>query len=140
MIEEKKKSGKIEIIFGVFHDFKVFGFQYFSQNSLYNTEEMNVVLEYIHELLTHTYNGAKLSEADIGVTSPYKLQCTVISRACRRNKYNNITVGTAETFQGQEKPVMIVSTVRTAGQLGFVNDPRVRFYTVIQIICNVKLF
>lgn len=90
-------------------------------------EEVNAVVEYIHELLTNTYNGTTLSEADIGVTSPYKLQCKVITQACRRYKYNNITVGTAETFQGQEKPVMIVSTVRTAGQLGFVNDPRVRF-------------
>lgn len=50
----------------------------------------------------------------------------MISQVCRGRKWNDITVGTAETFQGKEKPVMIVSTVRAGGKyLGFVNDPQV---------------
>lgn len=72
-------------------------------------------------------NGACVSQTDIGVVSPYKLQCKEITRVCRQNNFQHITIGTAEIFQGQEKPVMIVSTVRTDGKLGFVSDPRVRF-------------
>lgn len=50
----------------------------------------------------------------------------MITQFCRGRKWNDITVGTAETFQGKEKPVMIVSTVRAGGKyLGFVNDPQV---------------
>lgn len=44
---------------------------------------------------------------------------------CQREGINDITVGTAEIFQGKEKPVIILSTVRSAGELGFVSDPRV---------------
>lgn len=41
--------------------------------------------------------------------------------------YISFKLGVAEIFQGQEKPVMIVSVVRGGGQgLGFVSDPQVR--------------
>lgn len=69
--------------------------------------------------------------ADIGVVSPYKLQCKIIDKLCRRMGFNGITVGTAEVYQGQEKPVMIVSTVCTGGILGFVNSAQVRFILLI---------
>lgn len=67
----------------------------------------------------------KTKQSDIGVVSPYKLQCKTIARMCQREGINDITVGTAEIFQGKEKPVIILSTVRSAGELGFVSDPRV---------------
>lgn len=76
----------------------------------------------------------KVTQSDIGVVTPYKLQCKVIARECRKNGFENITIGTAEVFQGQEKPIMIVSTVRTGGKLGFVKDPRVR-RTFERLIC-----
>lgn len=95
--------------------------------SLFNIKEVNAVMDYIKLLLNKdkNNNGKSISQFDIGVVSPYKLQCKEISRACRQNDYNDITIGTAEIFQGQEKPVIIVSTVRTDGKIGFVNDPRV---------------
>lgn len=67
-----------------------------------------------------------VQKSDIGVVTPYKMQCKKITQACRYRKWNDITIGTSETFQGKEKPIMIVSTVRAGGKyLGFVNDPRV---------------
>lgn len=87
-----------------------------------------MVIDFIKKLLENcNANGKLLLQKDIGVVSPYKLQCKEITRACRKNNYNEITIGTAEIFQGQEKPVMIVSTVRTNGKLGFVSDPRVNY-------------
>lgn len=63
---------------------------------------------------------------DIGVVTPYRLQCRRIAQACRVNRFDDITVGTAEVFQGREKPIMIVSTVRSNENISeFINDPRV---------------
>lgn len=54
------------------------------------------------------------------------MQRRKIAQACLRSGYGDITVGTAEAFQGQEKAVIIVSTVRSGGtRLGFVNNARV---------------
>lgn len=94
--------------------------------SLFNSKEINVVLNYITELLKQKFNNKSVSPSDIGVVSPYKLQCKQISRAIRRNEFGKIAVGTAEVFQGQERPIIIVSTVRSGGSdLGFVSEPRV---------------
>lgn len=89
-------------------------------------KEVNVVIDCIKKLLSNINKTKRtIQQSDIGVVTPYKLQCKVIAQACRRNQFNDITIGTAEIFQGQERPVMIVSTVRTGGILGFVNEPRV---------------
>lgn len=67
-----------------------------------------------------------VNQSEIGIVTPYKTQCKKITQICRKNKWNDILIGTSEVFQGKEKPVMIVSTVRAGGKyLGFVNDPRV---------------
>lgn len=103
-----------------------------------------MVMQYIRTLLERgTGSGNSVRESDIGVVTPYKLQCKVISRACLRSSLNDITVGTAELFQGQERPVMIVSTVCANGLLGFVSDPRVSdaplfFISVFQYLMNVS--
>lgn len=89
-------------------------------------KEVHAVIDYIKELLSLELKGRKVTQADIGVVVPYKLQSKIIKRICCRINLNDITIGTAEVFQGQEKPVMIVTTVRTDGQLGFLNDARVR--------------
>lgn len=94
---------------------------------MFNAREVDVVIDYIKKLLANDgISKRHITQSDIGVVTPYKLQCKVIARACRKNNFNDITIGTAEVFQGQERPVMIVSTVRTGGMLGFVKDPRVR--------------
>lgn len=87
---------------------------------------MDTVVNYLKKLLWQPQNGRLISPMEIGVVSPYKLQCKHISCAIRKNELGDITVGTAEVFQGQEKPIMIVSTVRSSGtKLGFVSEPRV---------------
>lgn len=91
-------------------------------------KEVHAVIDYIKELLVLDVNGRKLVQTDIGVVVPYKLQSKIIKRICCSMELSNITVGTAEVFQGQEKSVMIVSTVRTDGRLGFLSNAQVIFF------------
>lgn len=83
--------------------------------------EADVVISIIEQLL-----DSKISLRDIGIVSPYKKQCDVISEKLRQLGHHNAAIGTAEKFQGQERGIMIISTVRTDGHLGFVSDARVR--------------
>lgn len=67
----------------------------------------------------------------LGIVSPYRAQCEMIKVECEHKNIPigsaGITIGTAEVFQGQERAVVIVSTVRTDKQLGFVSDHRVGY-------------
>lgn len=53
----------------------------------------------------------------------------MIRETCQSNGIavgkDGITIGSVESFQGKERPIIIVSTVRTNGALGFVQDERV---------------
>lgn len=94
--------------------------------SLFNEKEISMVVHYITKLLNYKQKGKSVESSDIGVVTPYKLQCDRISQMIRIRGFQGITVGTTEMFQGQEKPIMIMSTVRSNGRkLGFVKDPRV---------------
>lgn len=67
-----------------------------------------------------------------GIVTPYRAQCRLICDTLKRHGRDvglgAITIGTAECFQGQERPIIIVSTVRTNGELGFVNSERVNYF------------
>lgn len=104
--------------------------------SLFNMDEVTMVMYYIEKLLrTKLKNGRIISQEDIGVVTPYKMQRRFIAQACHRQNLEDITIGTAEVFQGQEKPVMILSTVRSGGnKLGFVNNPRVSVLFMTKIL------
>lgn len=103
--------------------------------------EVDVVLDYVKDLLQLELKGRKVLQKDIGIVVPYKLQSKVIKSKCNQMNLNEVSIGTAEVFQGQERPIMIVTTVRTDGQLGFLNDERVSllywvivYYTYMFII------
>lgn len=104
-------------------------------------DEVQAVFEYIKRLLLLEEKGRKVIQTDIGVIVPYKLQSKIIKRICNNMKLDDITVGTPEAFQGQEKLIMIVTTVRTDGFVGFLNDPRVHLlYCVIINLGSIVFF
>lgn len=81
----------------------------------------------------------KIEQSDIGVVTPYKKQCWRINNRLHRLRYDGITVGTSEVFQGKERPVMIVSTVRADGQsLGFVKEKRVNMPSFCVIALDIR--
>lgn len=69
------------------------------------------------------------STFSIGIVTPYRAQCQKLEEACEQNQIavgtSGVTIGTAEIFQGQERPIIIISTVRTSQNLGFLRDERV---------------
>ena len=84
------------------------------------------------KLLLHA-RGRGLTEAEIGVITPYNKQVQKLSRLLRAEGHGEIKVGSTETFQGQERRVIIISTVRSSAEhlafdarhhLGFLANPK----------------
>ncbi|KAJ6638543.1 putative helicase mov-10-B.1 [Pseudolycoriella hygida] len=93
--------------------------------SWYNKVEINRVMFYLDELLNVGVNGIKFSQTDVGIISPYKKQCTLIEEACCKRGWRDFMVSSVEQFQGKEKQVIIVSTVRSkSDNIGFLNNFR----------------
>merc|ERR1712136_477717 len=67
------------------------------------------------ELLGDAALGLKPS--DIGVIAPYRKQVEAIEKRINAMgaSFSGIDVGTVENFQGQERRIVIISTVRSLG-------------------------
>ena len=94
---------------------------------------MCTVVDYIEDLLSTREFGIRVSAKDIGVISPYRRQVQKIRARLAAKNINDVTVGATEEFQGQERRVIIISTVRSRPQfvamdekhrLGFLKNPK----------------
>lgn len=83
------------------------------------------VMKWIDRLKKLEWKGKKILLHDIGIVSPYKKQCSLIKEELTNNAFGSVDVGTAEIFQGSERRIIIISTVRTGGDLGFVKNTKV---------------
>ncbi|XP_069141749.1 putative helicase MOV-10 isoform X2 [Argopecten irradians] len=79
--------------------------------SFFNAAEVDKVWTYVQLLLQ--YKNYKLNPKDIGIISPYRKQVQKIQAILRKKSMTDIRVGSVEEFQGQERLVIIVSTVRS---------------------------
>jgi hypothetical protein len=122
--------------------------------SYFNWAEISIVLSYIENLINGTNQHGQLQGTverrnnrrqnktqlhtnlhkpmkkitidDIGVIAPYKSQCRKFTSECKKRNWGAIKIGSLEIFQGQEKPVIIVSTVRSnMRSVGFLGNYRV---------------
>ena len=112
--------------------------------SLLNPDEVKVVLKYVSKILECKH----VTKSDIGIVTPYKQQEKLIRKrlVVRGLTSNNtsiksrngkaksgIEIGSVEKYQGNEKKVMIFSTVKSkknSNELGFVADAK-RFNVAI---------
>ncbi|XP_053562625.1 helicase MOV-10 [Bombina bombina] len=114
--------------------------------SFFNVSEIQEVITYLDDLLqSQGKKGlSRISPKEIGIISPYRKQVEKIREAIRL-RLNHVTdikelkVGSVEEFQGQERKVIIISTVRSCQDyvkfdedfnLGFLNNPK-RFNVAI---------
>ncbi|EIN09075.1 P-loop containing nucleoside triphosphate hydrolase protein [Punctularia strigosozonata HHB-11173 SS5] len=107
-----------------------------SSPSFFNVEEATQVKKYCVELMSD--QKLRLKPSDIGVISPYHAQCGKIHRILP-DRCKDIKCASVEEFQGQERKVIILSTVRSSVDhinydirhtLGFVANAR-RFNVAI---------
>uniref|UniRef100_A0A3Q3VUE4 RNA helicase n=1 Tax=Mola mola TaxID=94237 RepID=A0A3Q3VUE4_MOLML len=75
--------------------------------SFFNVSEIEVLVDYLTKLIeTQGKKGIpKLSAKDIGIITPYRKQV---------EKIQKLKVGSVEEFQGQERKIIMVSTVRSS--------------------------
>ncbi|KAJ3657613.1 hypothetical protein Zmor_009400 [Zophobas morio] len=123
----------------IFHS--VIGEDQREQNSpsFFNIQEIQVIVDYLDKLVGCRMQGVTVRQQDIMVVSPYKKQVDKLKQACKKKGYEGLFVGSVEQVQGQERLVVIVSTVRSKTQLlgydlkyhlGFLNNPK-RFNVAI---------
>uniref|UniRef100_A0A7N5ZU64 RNA helicase n=1 Tax=Anabas testudineus TaxID=64144 RepID=A0A7N5ZU64_ANATE len=113
-----------------------------SSPSFFNIAEIEVLIDYVRKLLqAQGKKGlATISPKDIGIIAPYRKQVQKIRKALEKvgkefkfKDMNKLKVGSVEEFQGQERRVIIVSTVRSSPNyleidkqfsLGFVKNEK----------------
>jgi helicase MOV-10 len=93
---------------------------------------MKTVLNYVSILLRGKPSHAPVAEKDIGIVTPYTGQVQKLRTGLKKKCWGGVEVGSVEAFQGREKRVVIMSTVRS-DRLGFVGDAKVYFF---QNICT----
>lgn len=90
-------------------------------------------MKYLNDLISNRLKGRLITQSDIGVIAPYRKQVQKIRKACEKKNWNDLTIGSVEQFQGQERLIIIVSTVRSKPKLleydnkfhlGFLNNPK----------------
>ncbi|XP_033825188.1 putative helicase mov-10-B.1 [Periophthalmus magnuspinnatus] len=120
-----------------------------SSPSFFNIAEVEVLMDYVMKLLqTQGKKGlSTLSPKDIGIIAPYRKQVQKIRKALHivekklkpSKDLGGLKVGSVEEFQGQERRVILVSTVRSSPdyveidkkfKLGFVKNEK-RFNVAI---------
>ncbi|NWU07659.1 SDE3 helicase, partial [Cephalopterus ornatus] len=111
--------------------------------SFFNTSEIEVLVDYLKKLLQN--RGKKgcptVSPKEIGIISPYRKQVEKIRKAItsldpvlkKLADISQLKVGSVEEFQGQERRVILISTVRSFStylqfdetfRLGFLKNPK----------------
>ncbi|KAF8916713.1 P-loop containing nucleoside triphosphate hydrolase protein [Mucidula mucida] len=84
-----------------------------SSPSFFNIDEVTIVKKYCAGLIADGRRRGIVAK-DIGVITPYHAQGMKIMNLLKKDpKLEDITVGSVEQFQGQERRVIIISTVRS---------------------------
>ncbi|GAA6064109.1 hypothetical protein JCM10212_002486 [Sporobolomyces blumeae] len=109
------------------------------KNSLLNRTEVDLIIEIVGDLLDR---NPALDPRDIGIISPYWAQTELLTYtfesgwagrrlskilgASRASEVVGVEVNTVDGFQGREKKVVVLSTVRSnrGGWIGFLTDKR----------------
>uniref|UniRef100_A0A8B9UU17 RNA helicase n=1 Tax=Anas zonorhyncha TaxID=75864 RepID=A0A8B9UU17_9AVES len=111
--------------------------------SFFNTAEIEILVQYLKKLLqSQGKRGCPtISPKEIGIIAPYRKQVEKIQKAITTHDpvlralpdIRKLKVGSVEEFQGQERRVILISTVRSCSEyfqldqtfnLGFLKNPK----------------
>lgn len=99
-----------------------------SNPSWLNPKEAIIILD-----LLEKFRSLNVSMDDIGIISPYQGQVRYIREVMVKRNMPEVKIGSVEEYQGQEKPIILLSTVRSSKKqfeydqqfnLGFVHNPK----------------
>ena len=80
-----------------------------------NTVEARAVIKKVEEIIAHEEAEGKLKRTTIGILSPFREQVKLLESMVSKIfpleviRKHNITVGTAHSFQGEERDIMLIS-------------------------------
>ncbi|KAK3102564.1 hypothetical protein FSP39_012227 [Pinctada imbricata] len=121
----------------IFHGVKGQDLREGDNPSWFNASEALQVVKYVQGLLKAT--EFNINSDDIGIITPYRKQVEKIRLLIKKFGMDEIRVGSVEEFQGQQRKVIIISTVRANERLighdkrltlGFLSNPK-RFNVAI---------
>ncbi|XP_050412880.1 RNA helicase Mov10l1 isoform X1 [Patella vulgata] len=121
----------------VFHGIRGEDLREGNSPSWFNPGEAVLTVQYLQSLIKHT--DLNIDVEDIGIITPYRKQIEKIRLLIEKLGIERVKVGSVEEFQGQERQVVIISTVRSNEKLlgldlrhvlGFLSNPK-RFNVAI---------
>jgi superfamily I DNA and/or RNA helicase len=95
-----------------------------------NPEEAKLLLNILKEWLEGVKKEIEGQKLSIGIISPYQAQVLCLQEMFKQDeqfdKSMDIQIQSIDSFQGQERDVMLISLVRSNdnGEIGFLNDQR----------------
>ena len=92
------------------------------RTSSYNEGEIKMVRFYVDLLLRIGIDGETVVQEDTGVVSPYKAQLNMLRKELQHVR--GVEIGTAEYYQGREKKIIIISTVKSRNHVGFLKSEK----------------
>jgi helicase MOV-10 len=102
--------------------------------SWFNPHEAETVVQYVNLLVNQS--RPPIGQDEIGIITPYARQVQKIRLALKLRDIFHVKVGSVETFQGQERRVIILSTVRAETELIETHDKKYN----LGFVANEKRF
>lgn len=94
-------------------------------------------MEYVKMLMNAQFGTYKIKAKDIGIITPFKEQKMLIMQQLAAKNWDQISVGTVDMFQGQERTVIIMSTARSQifehdnkKHIGLLSNPKVCYLMI----------
>ena len=89
--------------------------------SSYNISEVRIV----RELLNYINRQENAKSLDVGIITGYRAQKDSLNKTYKNGDYGNIgnvDINTLDAFQGRENDIIVYSTVRTSGNIVFLQE------------------
>ncbi|KXJ71865.1 hypothetical protein RP20_CCG019498, partial [Aedes albopictus] len=107
--------------------------------SLFNESEALQVVRYVSDLLKNGLNEKPVKQSDIGILTFYARQVSFIKHMCLQRKWYDVEIGSAEQYQGREKAIIVISTVRSIyNRVGFLSNPK-RLNVALTRACSLLI-
>jgi predicted DNA helicase len=103
------------------------GLDFFETRDTETLSSFNVAeCDLCKRMVDYLISKLKVDNKDIGIITPYSAQVANLCNKIPYDEYKGLEISTVDGFQGREKEIIIISTVRSNedGNIGFLRDLR----------------